>query len=242
MSGLCHQICHNERKFNIFFDRACKVCMWKISLDWIVELVFYREEVGLNFLIFSPLLMFLPFSYFSYTPLSALLQVLVSLLEHPAYTAVPPCVCSHSSCSVLTCTLAHLHKGAPLPDSWVPRRTSLPEPLPSDFLLHQLFHFSLVVPTCLLTPCLLSHVLWFSLNLSHFKIKNENPPLALTCSLDAIPPPRAARLLGEVVWVASLCPQRPLLFQPFVMRVCPYSSETVVTWTNHHFSNLFFLI
>lgn len=58
MSGLCHQICHNERKFNIFFDRACKVCMWKISLDWIVELVFYREEVGLNFLIFSPLLMF----------------------------------------------------------------------------------------------------------------------------------------------------------------------------------------
>lgn len=121
-------------------------------------------------------------------------------------------------------------------------KKSLPEPLPSDFLLHQLFHFSFVVPTCLLTPCLLSHVLWFSLNLSRFKIKNENPPLALTRSLDATPPPHAARLLGEVVWVASLCPQRLLLFQPFVMGLCPYSSETVVTWTNHHFSNFFFLI
>lgn len=145
--------CNTKEKGRVFVD--CE------RFTWMIELVFYKEKLGLNCPVFSPLLILLPVSYVSSSSKGFCFKCLSPSLIISLHCDATSCLCTQSRHASLVSSWS---MGSPQPISGLEkhrkrtvsgsRKISILSLLLLIFFLQTFFHFSFIVPFCLPEPLL----------------------------------------------------------------------------------------
>lgn len=201
-----------------------------------VEIVFYREKLGLNFFIFSLWLILSPAGSLSYSSQC----FFFSLFARHQELAVEQVLCLSAHEPQPACRGRPPNRLLAAPrTSAASRQISALSLFPLIPLLRPLFPF-LNIPSVYQVGSGFFPVFWDSLWISptskqEIKIPPlapHPPPAALSCCIDRLP--------EEMLGLFSFLTQLLLLFRPFVMGFCPHHTETVVTRVDSIFPKLFF--